>query len=93
MRLIPLAALLLMGCASTPRATCTFTATFTLTEDADALCRPLVGKRRDDGSFIKDTDDIRGCASSTHVISNGTRSNIEHEFWEHLVNKNCPEWR
>jgi len=86
MRYLILAALL-MGCAATPR-----TATFTLTEDADARCRPLVGKRRDDGGFIKDTDDIRGCASSTHAISNGTKDNLSHEMG-HLVAKNCPEWR
>ena len=81
-------------CATAPRQPCSFSATFTLREDADEVCRPLVGKRRDDGSFIEDTDDLRGCAAAEarDIQSNGTKDNLSNEL-EHLVKKWCPGWR
>jgi len=35
---------------------------------------------------------LMGCATSDHVISNGTKDNLSHEM-EHLIEMNCQEWR
>lgn len=58
--------------------------------DADAECRALAPHnwRRDDGSFVKDTDTIRGCAPKDRIITNGTPENMGHEM-AHQVERNC----
>lgn len=80
---------LMAGCAS-PVKRCEFPLWVTVTPDADAECRALAPHnwRRDDGSFVKDTDTILGCAPKDRIITNGTESNMGHEM-AHQVERNC----
>lgn len=83
-------AIILSACASAPKVPCEFPLWVHVmsTESADEQCRIAGVKRRDDGSFIKDTDTIKGCAHNDWIITNGTESNMGHEL-KHLVDWNC----
>lgn len=86
-----IAAVMLMGCATTPpRKPCTYTVTTTLTEDADGECHKL--RLRDHkGNRLNGTSEVYGCGDSRGIISNGTRSNVGHENG-HAIEDLCPEW-
>lgn len=80
--------LALSGCAAPVFKPCEFPLWVRVTPNADAECRALGVKRRDDGSFVKDTDDIKGCAPADRIITDGSESNMGHEMAHH-VERNC----
>lgn len=84
-----LATTLLAGCASKPLR-CEFPLWVSVMPDieADDECRRLGTNRHDDGSFIKDTTVLRGCAPQDRIITNGEEWVGGHEL-KHHVDRNC----
>lgn len=70
---------------------CTFYVKVTLTEDYNEDCHAAPLHYDDDKPIPKDAE-VWGCADSQEVISNGALSNLMHEFGEHVIPENCPEW-
>lgn len=81
-------AVMLSGCATPASKPCEFPLWVRVTPDADGECRALGVKRRDDGSFVKDTDTIKGCAPIDRIITDGSESNMGHEMAHHME-RNC----
>lgn len=82
-------AVTLMGCAAQQRKPCEFSVWVRVLDQvsADAECHAL-NLIAHDGSRVKDTTHVRGCAPKGMIITNGSESNMGHEM-RHQVEANC----